>query len=90
MVTAAPAEDEQIRTMDFGGKWGSGNRQPGGGGRVRRGWRQGDAVLAEPGVKEDRLQAGRGAAGASGERMLGGSLETEKRNCRATSMVLME
>jgi len=35
-------------------------------------------------------QAGRGAAGASGARMLGGSLETEKRSCRATSIALIE
>ena len=35
-------------------------------------------------------QAGEVGAGASGARMFGGSLETEERNCRATSMVLSE
>src|ERR1022692_892294 len=58
-----------------------------GGARATDAGSNGRLSRSEPGRGGIADQAGGGAAGASGARMWGGSLETERRSCRATSIV---
>src|SRR6266853_1455379 len=80
----------QIRRADFQAQtWLRRGGEPSGG-RASVAGSDGRLSRSEPGRGEIADQAGSCAAGASGARMLGGSLATERRSCRATSIALIE
>jgi len=90
LVTGSPGGVGQIRMADFRAQMRL-NARRGTGWSARYGrWKQWEVIPVRTRSGGIADQAAGGAAGASGARMLGGSLETEKRSCRATSIALIE